>query len=511
MYTKDVDTVPTTADIKGRLDEEKGRISFEVVDAEPGLAPEADQPFTLALAFACLVASIGSFQYGWHAGSTSIVMDVMRCSASSSNSLRALPRCLNMNTDIWAFFNASFALGGLFGGIVANLFMSKMGRIQACHLCNALFGLAALLLSLAPHPAVLILGRSIAGIAAGAQSSIVPTYVAEISPPRWRGALGCSFGFQLSTGVLVAQLLSIALNFRPGWRVLCGLTGVWAGVMSVGFLWCPEGPRYLVMSGKREEASRALMRLRGSDAVGVEGELQAIIRGIEAEQSGREDSKTLSLMGIIRSPVLRKPLFLAGVIHLAQQLSGINPIVGYAAQLFSRFMAPSTAMWLAVALTGCNNMGIVVSSTQMNRVGRRRFFLISVTGMAVSIALVVMFAQLNKNIAATVLLLIAICFYALGLGPIPWLITSELFPATAIGSASSFAATVNWTFNFVLTYAFADMQSGMGNWSLLVFAGGLVVVGVVLGGTMPETTGRGVEEVVEGFEGGWGAKGVKRL
>ncbi|ODQ55829.1 general substrate transporter [Saitoella complicata NRRL Y-17804] len=456
-----------------------------------------EQPLTRHLLFATFVASIGSFQYGWNIGTVSIPADTIHlCTPTPTSS--SLPDCLPMSSNIWAFFIGSFALGGLFGGLLAGPLTARFGRLIPFHITNAIFLAAGVFMAASVNPGMIIFGRFLSGLGTGAASSVVPMYVGEISPPMWRGVLGTVFSFSICIGLNAAQLISIPLNYYPGWRILFAGTAVWAIFMSALLPWCYETPKYLVSKGKITEARASLAKLRETDDVTLE--LSNLLKAHEEEHAIA--SASMSILEIVRSRTLRKPLLLASMLHIAQQLSGISPIFAFSAQLFSGFMAPSTARWVSVALTFVNTIGTAIAALLMDRSGRRVLLLTAIAGMAACEILIIPLSLHHASIPSSIFLIITVFFYALGLGPVPWLLIPEIFPTTAISAASSCSTSLNWMFVFVMSYAFPQMQRTMGVWSFLVFAGFMVAAGIGAWFMLPETRERDVESVVEGFRKG---------
>ncbi|XP_069465598.1 solute carrier family 2, facilitated glucose transporter member 8 isoform X2 [Ambystoma mexicanum] len=359
------------------------------------------------------------------------------------------------------------AIGGVFGGWVVD----KIGRKLSLMLCSLPFIFGFAIIISAQNVWMLYTGRFLTGLASGVTSLVVPVYISETSHPRVRGTLGSCVQLMVVTGILGAYVAGMGL----GWRWLAVLCCVPPFVMLLFMCFMPETPRFLLKQKRRSEALAALEFLRGPD-VDHEWECNQI------EESTQDQGDRLK-MSELKTPALYKP-FLIGISLMAfQQLTGINAVMFYAKTIFedANFKNGSLA---SVTVGVIQVMFTAVAAIIMDKAGRKMLLVISGTIMAISAALFGVYFKLSSinpnnsshtDVLSTLnvspseasnhlawLALSSMGFYiagfAIGWGPIPWLVMSEIFPVKARGVASGFCVVTNWGFAFLVTKEFHDLM-----------------------------------------------------
>lgn len=244
------------------------------------------------------------------------------------------------------------------------------------------------------------------------------------------------------------------------------------------------------MRNEVDEAKVALMKLRGFKSVRlVDAEVETIIEG-------QRGLSTLSIKEVVTSPNLRKPLVIALTLQLIQQLSGINAVFYYSTDIFTR-SSPENAQILTVSVGILNVILTIISVFLMDRAGRRILLLIGEVGMIITAVLYTISFALDISVLSVICTYTYVCSFAVGLGPIPFLILAEIFPTNAVGTAASLAIPVNWLCNYLVGQFFPIMSDSLGDYVFLPFAGVLVLALLFTLKFVPETKGKSLEEITQ--------------
>ncbi|RKP25684.1 general substrate transporter [Syncephalis pseudoplumigaleata] len=463
---------------------------------EAGHSGEADSreaTWTMYSFFCASSAALSAFNNGYNIGSPNAPELVIRACQSVDISKRGgtFPGCTPMSTGLWGFAIGGFALGGLLGSFfLASPLMSRIGRRNTLIVSSIIYVVAGLLMALSPVPAQLIVGRIVVGIATGIGSVTAPVYVGEVATIKRRGMFGSLIQLFLVVGILVAQVLGLVLSTAAGWRLLLGLTIVPAVIQALMLCVCVESPPSLAARGRTDAATAALMRLRkGYDTT---AEMDAIIESQKRNETDGEAS--MSMIQLLKSP-MRKIVFIAFAIHALQQLTGINSVFFYSTGMFTGAFGAETARAVTVGI-GALNVGMTfVSSALVERAGRKSLVLASLAGMTLMSLLVVLGSIFHQNVAVIVAVFLFVAVFAIGLGPIPWLILPELFPTKAVGAASSMAIAVNWLCNCCVSLLFPLINEGLESYSYLVFVVTGAVGFIFIWYSLTDTKGKTVEQV----------------
>jgi MFS transporter, SP family, galactose:H+ symporter len=309
-------------------------------------------------------------------------------------------------------------------------------------------------------PASLFAGRLFLGLAIGVSSYAVPMYIAEISPTKQRGALVSSFQLLITIGILVSYLSDLGLPMKMIWNPgdpcsSWGYPGNNLVCRDDGF---PETPRFLIGKGREEQGRRILKSgLKNHELVepAIDKMKKEIALDAEAGKSWRE----------IFAPWLRTPLFIAIGIMFVQQFVGINTVIYYSPVIFENagFASKTAAIAASVSVGAVNVLFTIVAMTVIDRIGRRKLYFIGTAGIAfalVALAISFAFQESLGDMAKwfTVgFVLLYIIFFAVSLGPLGWLIISEIFPLKLRGVGMSIGALSNWLFNAVVTFTFLSL------------------------------------------------------
>jgi sugar porter (SP) family MFS transporter len=386
------------------------------------------------------------------------------------------------------------AVGALFAGRIAD----RVGRRLTVLGTALIFIVGVLLAAFTPTFPVLLVARIVIGLAVGAASMVVPLYIGEVAPPRIRGALVSMNQLAITSGILVSYLADYWLADTKSWRLMFGLAAIPAVLLFAGMVFQAESPHWLVMRGRDAEARRVLSRLRAPEE--IEPEIAEVHRVAELEQL-----RTRDLLGAKLRPMLAVGVLLA----IFQQVTGINTVIYYAPTLLqSAGFGTNGALLANVVNGGVNVIMTIIAIRLLDRVGRRTLLLAGTAGMAVGMFLTAFSfsagEQLHGARAVTAILglLIYTGSFAVGLGPVFWLLIAEIYPLTIRGAAMSVATIANWAANFVVTISFLTIKNAIGGMGVFLLFGSLTVVALLyFWRKVPETKGKSLQELEQELTG----------
>ena len=350
-------------------------------------------------------------------------------------------------------------IGAVAGALLAGRVADEIGRRPTVLATAVVFVAGVLLAAFSPGYLVLLLARVVIGIAVGSASMVVPLYIGEVAPPRIRGALVSFNQLAITLGILVSYLVDYGLASSQNWRLMFGLATIPAIAMFVGMLFQHESPHWLIGRGRDDEARAILARSRDGDDVDAE---IAEVRELSQRPSTARD---------LLHPKIRPALTIGIALAVFQQITGINTIIYYAPTLLSSAGFGHSAALLANVGNGVVNVGMtVVAIRLLDRVGRRPLLLAGTAGMAVGMVTVASTFLIGGShlhgagaYVAIAGLLIYTGSFAVGLGPVFWLLISEIYPVRIRGRAMSVAAIANWGANFAVTVSFLTLLAAIGD------------------------------------------------
>jgi SP family galactose:H+ symporter-like MFS transporter len=399
-----------------------------------------------------LSATMGGFSFGYQL-------------AVISGALLFLHRDLGLTDVEQGVLVAIMPLGAMAGGIAAGRLAESRGRRRTL-IVDAVILLAGTALTVvAPGLALLLVGRAVVGLGVGLASSTVPLYLSEIASPDRRGRLVTTNQLMLTIGILVAYGVDLAFSGSGSWRAMFAVGLLPGAVLLVGMLRAPESPAWV-------EAHRR------PDAV-------------------REEPGLRELLG----PAARPALVIALTLAAAQQWSGINAIVSYAPRIMERTGLSASNSILASVVVGLVNVAATVVSVRLvDRRGRRPLMLASYTVMLGALALLGLTFLLDLGSAASWLslacLLVYIAAFAAGVGPIFWVLISEIFPPPARTSGAGVATAANWFWTVTVGLAFLPLSAALGpGTTFLLFAAVCAAALMFVDRYVPETKGRSFTEI----------------
>ena len=443
----------------------------------------------IQFAFISIVAALGGLLFGYDTGVISSALLFIRTEFQLSTGGQSLVAGIVL-------------AGAVIGASVAGILSDHFGRRRVILATALAFVAAAVISAVAQSVGVLLAGRLLIGVAIGIASMLTPLYLAEISPAASRGAVTSLNQLCITLGILVSYLVGYALASAPdGWRWMLGLGAVPGAILAAGMLVLPESPRWLAGHGQMPAAEAVLRRLRGAG-----GDVAAELAELRTDL--RQESGKLVSWSAMLDPALRPALIVGVGLAMFQQITGINTVIYFAPQIFQAAgMSSASVSILATAGVGLVNVLLTVVSIRLiDRAGRRALLLWSLGGMAAALlALAAGFAGGASGFLAwiTVISLAAyVAAFALGLGPVFWLLIAEIFPLALRGRAMSLAAIANWGFNLLVTVTFLELIDLFGRTGTFLLYAVLTIAGLAFTAKfVPETKGRSLEEIEADLEG----------
>ncbi|KAL2879813.1 hypothetical protein SGCOL_004857 [Colletotrichum sp. CLE4] len=416
------------------------------------------------------------------------------------------------------------AAGALIGAVIAGITADKYGRKPAIWFASVLFTIGALLQATSFTIAQMTVGRLVIGFGVGSASMIVPLYIAEISPARFRGRMISIDMIFLGAGSVLAYAFAAAFNATAhGWRYMVGLGGVPSVILGILLFWCPESPRQLMFHGHRDDCIRVLKKIypNGSEDE-VADKVISIERGVnQAKVLNEEISLRKSVTSLFKVPANLRAVTSACGLMAAQQLCGFNCLMYYSASLF-QIVGFSNPIAVGTVVAGTNFIFTVLSIFLIDRIGRRRILLWTMWGMPVCLAIAAIafhWIPLDNNTLelttrevgwsanlVLVAMIMFVAFYAAGLGCVPWQ-ANEFLPMEVRAMGTMMINIFNWGPNIIVSSTFLSMMRGMtpsgtfGLYAGLSFFGWVFVIFC-----FPEAANMTLEEIRVVFEHGFGVR-----
>jgi SP family galactose:H+ symporter-like MFS transporter len=432
--------------------------------------------------YAVAIAALGGLLFGYDTGVI-------------SGAILFLTKQFSLSSTMEEIVVSAVLVGAVFGASAGGALTDRFGRRGLIIVAGVIFIASSLGTALSPSVPLLIAARVVSGIAIGLASFIAPMYIAELVPARVRGALVAVNMLAITTGIVAAYLTDYALTGSGGWRWMFGLGVVPAVGLTIGMWFLPDSPRWLISKSRTDEARKALARLRSPEEIDPE---VADIAQSTAKTSG--DWKTE-----LFQPALRMPLMIGIGLALFQQLSGINTVIYYAPTIFkfAGFQSASVSILAAVGLGIVMLCSHIAAIFLLDRVGRRPLLLVGIAGQVAGLAALgaaFHFKQLSGSIGdiAVGSLVVYVACFAFGLGPIFWLLISEIYPLAVRGAAMSVATVANWGMNLVVAVTFLTLVGAVGHaWTFWIY--GVITIGAwfFIYKLVPETKGKTLEQIEE--------------
>lgn len=381
--------------------------------------------------------------------------------------------------------------GALIGSGLSGRLTDLFGRRKVLVITAVTFIVGALASAFASTTGCLIFGRTILGVAIGVGSFTAPLYLAEIAPQRIRGMLVSLNQLAITIGIVFSYLVNYYFSAQGRWPWMLGLGVVPAVILLVGTIFLPESPRWLVLKGWEHKARTILQRIRAGEDITEEFD--------EIQQTVKTEKGTHRLL---LAKWVRPILFISLGLSFFQQVTGINTIIYYAPTILqlAGFKQAGGAILATLGIGIINVLFTIIALPLIDRWGRRPLLLLGLTGMFISLAIMGIafyypgFAALRWVAVGSMVIYIA--SFAMSLGPIMWLIISEIFPLNIRGVGASLAISASWGFNMLVALTFLTLIELIGPshtfwlYAFLCILGWLFVYFIV-----PETRGCSLEHI----------------
>ena len=428
--------------------------------------------------FVITIASLGGLLFGYH---TAII----------SGALIFLSPIFRLSVAEQGVLVSIILLGALAGALMGGYLADRLGRKWTIMLTAVLFILGSWITAESYSYSLLLLGRVISGIAVGIISVTAPLYLAEISPPAHRGGIVSAYQLAITVGILGAYLINYIYAKKAEWQQMFIIGSLPAVFQLLALFFTPETPPWLFKNGKSRLAITVLERLR------LDREWEGHVN--EMKHSAR--SKDKRVWKFLFSHKLRAILWIGLLISAFQQITGINTVIYYAPRIFqgAGYTSAISATLATLSIGIVNVLATLVSVWLLDRAGRRKLLLIGIAGMVISLSALAITSFLRSSLideVAVVGLMSYVVFFAIGLGPVTWVLLSEIFPLKVRGTAMTLATFVNWLCNYVVSLTFPSLLVSIGIGGSFCIYGAISVVAFwFVFKYVPETKGKSLEKI----------------
>ncbi|XP_060757237.1 solute carrier family 2, facilitated glucose transporter member 9 isoform X2 [Neoarius graeffei] len=381
------------------------------------------------------------------------------------------PAMVDRLTLLWSITVSIFAIGGLMGSLTVPFLVKVLGRKGTLLANNVLAVISALLMALGEKAGsfeMLIIGRFIVGMDSGVSLSVLPMYLAEISPRQYRGSIGQFNSVFICLGVFTGQLFSLREIFghENRWNFLFAFLTVPAILQLCVLPFLPESPRFLLMERKDQaRAEKAFQSFLGKEDVSAE------LEEVYGEINVQNTQQSVSFFRLFRNPSIRWQLITIITIMSSYQLCGLNVIWYYTNGIFEGAgFEKSTIPYITLS-----------------------------TGFTETLAAIISDSYSWMPYLSFISILALIASFCSGPGGIPFILTSELFEQTYRPAAFLVAGIVNWLANFIVGLVFPFIQESLQNYAFLVFLFVCVFTSIYIIIVLPETKNKTFMEISQTF------------
>ena len=440
--------------------------------------PRVNQAFLWRVS---LIAGLGGILYGFDMGVIAAALVYVR-------------DAFHLSTIMQEVLVIAVLLGVMLGALAGGSIADRIGRRQTLIYGAILFIAGSILAPLAPNVWVLCVARALLGIAVGFTSVTAPVYVSELAPPQSRGKLIGLYQFALTSGIALADLVGYMFAAQHAWRWMFAFGILPALLFLFMVLTVPESPRWLFLQNRLAEAEAVLLSY--TDVAGTRILMEDIRISLLLPMERRWSA--------LWSPAVRRSLWIAVGFMLLTPATGINAVIYYGPQIFTLAGIDSSksAIFATFLVAVTNVFATVIALLLVDRVGRKPLLYAGIGGMTVSLfVLAACFhnqAALGSSlgIVATACLMLFITCYAFSIGPIAWILVSEVFPLRVRGRGVAAATLSFGTSNFLVSLTFLSLIKAAGSaLTFAIFGGFCVLTLAFVAFVIPETKGMELESI----------------
>jgi SP family arabinose:H+ symporter-like MFS transporter len=437
-----------------------------------------------------IVASLGGLLFGYD---TAVIAGAIGFLQTKFNLTPAMTG--------WA---ASAAIWGcLFGAIVAGYLSDRYGRKKILMMTAVLFAISAIGSAIPSNLTQFVVARFIGGVGVGAASMLAPLYISEIAPANIRGTLVTMYQLAIVIGINLIYFVNLRIsetgteswNVDMGWRYMLGSELIPAGLFLFTLIFVPESPRWLTKAGKEDGALKILEKVNGKEkAKRVLDEVKDALR--EEKGNIRE----------LIEPGFRTALIVGMVLALFSQITGINAIIYYAPEIFKNIgFGTNSALYQTVIIGTTNTIFTFIAIWLIDKAGRRTLLLWGVSGMTICLSAIGLMFYLEVGSGPWLLIFILgfVGSFSASLGPIPWVMISEIFPTKIRGVAMSIAIVTLWLGVILITQFTPILLDGIGGaFTFWIFMINAIILVIFTYKMIPETKGKTLEEIEHAWKSG---------
>lgn len=404
--------------------------------------------------------------------------------------------------SLWAVIVTLYVVGAIIGAPIGATVADKIGRRMALLFNHLLLLATALVLALCKGTGsveMLFIGRFTSGLCSGLSTSLVPLYLSEIAPASWKGVMGVTFPMGMCIGVLVSQIMGMdsILGTIDHWNYLLAAYAVFVAMALLIHPALPESPAFCYINAQDEvRGRRELRRLYGKDDKFIEAEETALKVMAGMKNKAQDESSGWTFSQMILNPKYRMSLAIAMVFNAGQQFSGINAVFFYSTLIFRSAGLDIQQSQGASIGAGVINCIMALAAAPLIKYCRRRVLLMTsivlciVCQIGLMISLQLISEHRSASFVAIGALMAYVLFYGMGLGPVPFMIATELFPSGPRSVGISIGSTSNWMSNLVVGLTFPLLQVQFGELSFSFFIASSILMFIFVFRFLPETLGR---------------------
>jgi MFS transporter, SP family, arabinose:H+ symporter len=394
----------------------------------------------------------------------------------------------------WAV--SSLIIGCIVGAAMSGMVSDRFGRKKVLIGAAALFIIGSIGSALPATFTAYIIARMIGGIGIGITSTVCPLYNAEIAPAKYRGRLVALNQLAIVTGIFLTYFINLwiagagdeAWAVNTAWRWMFGVGAVPGLLFLVLLFFVPESPRWLIKQGRAAEALPILLKIHGEEPARQEV--------LDIKESFRQEAGTLRQL---MSPGLRLALIAGVGLAILQQITGINAVMYYAPEIFKQTGAGTNASLIQTIMVGfINFLFTILALWLIDKVGRKALLLIGSASMTVCLIVIGTAFQSGHTSGPWVLvfILLYVASFAISLGPVVWVIISEIFPNRIRGIATAVAAMALWAADYVVSQSFPPLLNTAGPAiTFWIFGAMSLFTFFFTMRLVPETKGKSLEEI----------------
>jgi SP family galactose:H+ symporter-like MFS transporter len=440
--------------------------------------PHVNRGFIWKVSF---IAGLGGILYGYDIGIIAAALIFVRTT-------------FGLTTKMEEVVVSVVLVGAMLGAFIGGTIADRIGRRSTLIWGGIIFIAGSILAPLSPNVETLIVARVLLGLAIGFTSVTAPVYVSELAPPQSRGMLIGLYQFALTIGIALADLVGYWLAGQQAWRWMFGLGAIPAIIFLLMVLTVPESPRWLFAQNRTADAEAVLKTY--TDEAGARLLIEDIRTSLQTKMERRWSA--------LWTPAVRGSLFIAVGFTVLQQVTGINTIIYYGPQIFALagISSNKNAIFATLLVAIVNVLATIIALLLVDKVGRKPLLYAGVGGMTISL-FVLSYSFHNQatlgsslGLVATACLMVYITCFAFSMGPIAWILVSEVFPLKIRGRGVAAATLGSGISNFIVSITFLSLIKAAGNALTFAIYGLFCILTLFfVRFVIPETKGRELESI----------------